>query len=119
MAFVEPVTFAARGIKLVPLELHHEAGLRTAAADGELDPSKENQDPMAIINEFQITPTICSSGQPTEDQFKRIASLGYDCVVNLAMPDHERSIDREGSIVTSLGMTYVHLPVPFDAPCQL
>ncbi|PQA76759.1 GNAT family N-acetyltransferase [Rhodoferax sp. TS-BS-61-7] len=36
MAFVEPVTLAARGVKLVPLGLEHEAGLRAAAADGEL-----------------------------------------------------------------------------------
>ncbi len=36
MNFVEPVTLAARGIELVPLALGHEAGLRAAAADGEL-----------------------------------------------------------------------------------
>ncbi len=36
MAFVEPITLAARVIKLVPLSLDHEAGLRAAAADGEL-----------------------------------------------------------------------------------
>ena len=36
MAFVEPVTLSARGIDLVPLTLDHEAGLRAAAADGEL-----------------------------------------------------------------------------------
>lgn len=36
MAFVEPVTLAARGIELVPLELIHESGLRAAALDGEL-----------------------------------------------------------------------------------
>jgi RimJ/RimL family protein N-acetyltransferase len=36
MAFVEPITLAARGIELVPLSLDHEAGLREAAADGEL-----------------------------------------------------------------------------------
>ncbi len=36
MAFVEPVTLALRGVRLVPLALEHEAGLRTAAADGEL-----------------------------------------------------------------------------------
>ena len=36
MAFVEPVTLSARGISLVPLTLDHEAGLRAAAADGEL-----------------------------------------------------------------------------------
>jgi RimJ/RimL family protein N-acetyltransferase len=36
MAFIEPVTLSARGITLVPLALDHEAGLRAAAADGEL-----------------------------------------------------------------------------------
>ena len=36
MAYVEPVTLAARGVELVPLALAHESGLRAAAADGEL-----------------------------------------------------------------------------------
>ena len=36
MAFVEAVELQGRGIKLVPLALAHEAGLRAAAADGEL-----------------------------------------------------------------------------------
>jgi RimJ/RimL family protein N-acetyltransferase len=36
MSFVEAVTLAARGVELVPLALEHEAGLRAAAADGEL-----------------------------------------------------------------------------------
>jgi RimJ/RimL family protein N-acetyltransferase len=36
MTFVEPVTLSARGVTLVPLALEHEAGLRAAAADGEL-----------------------------------------------------------------------------------
>jgi RimJ/RimL family protein N-acetyltransferase len=36
MAFVEPVTLSARGVKLVPLSLAHEAGVKAAAADGAL-----------------------------------------------------------------------------------
>ena len=36
MSFVQPVTLSGRGIQLVPLTLAHEAGLRAAAADGEL-----------------------------------------------------------------------------------
>jgi RimJ/RimL family protein N-acetyltransferase len=36
MAFVEPVTLATRGVRLLPLGFEHEAGLRAAAADGEL-----------------------------------------------------------------------------------
>jgi len=36
MAFVEPVTLRERGLRLEPLALAHEAGLRAAAADGAL-----------------------------------------------------------------------------------
>lgn len=36
MAFVEPVILSQRGVRLVPLSLDHEAGLRAAAADGAL-----------------------------------------------------------------------------------
>lgn len=36
MSFVQPVTLSGRGVELVPLALSHEAGLRAAAADGEL-----------------------------------------------------------------------------------
>jgi RimJ/RimL family protein N-acetyltransferase len=36
MAFVEPITLIDRNLRLEPLSLAHEAGLRTAAADGEL-----------------------------------------------------------------------------------
>lgn len=36
MAFVEPVTLCERGVRLEPLALTHEDGLRAAAADGQL-----------------------------------------------------------------------------------
>jgi RimJ/RimL family protein N-acetyltransferase len=36
MAFVEPINLVSRGVELVPLSLTHEAGLKAAAADGEL-----------------------------------------------------------------------------------
>jgi RimJ/RimL family protein N-acetyltransferase len=36
MAFVEPVTLSDRGVELQPMSLAHEAGLKAAAADGEL-----------------------------------------------------------------------------------
>ena len=71
---------------------------------------------MDILNHYDVTGNIASSGQPSAAQFKEIAAGGYQVVINLAMPDHENSIANEGSIVTSLGMTYIHIPVPFDAP---
>ena len=69
-----------------------------------------------LINFFQIAKNVGTAGQPTGDQFSDIAKAGYSTVVNLAMHDSDNAIPEEGNIVTSLGMTYIHMPVPFDAP---
>jgi protein tyrosine phosphatase (PTP) superfamily phosphohydrolase (DUF442 family) len=37
-------------------------------------------------------------------------------IVNLAMHDADDAIAEEGSLVSKAGMSYVHLPVPWDAP---
>lgn len=36
MVFVDPITLSGFGVKLVPLAIEHESGLRAAAEDGEL-----------------------------------------------------------------------------------
>ena len=36
MTFVEPVILESRGVRLLPLSLEHETGIRSAASDGEL-----------------------------------------------------------------------------------
>ena len=45
-----------------------------------------------------------------------IAAQGYQVIVNLAMHDADDAIAEEGSLVSKAGMSYVHLPVPWDAP---
>lgn len=70
----------------------------------------------AITNYVQLTERIATSGQPTEAQFGNIARHGYMAVINLAMPDSVGAMDNEGAIVTSHGLSYFHIPVPFDAP---
>jgi protein tyrosine phosphatase (PTP) superfamily phosphohydrolase (DUF442 family) len=70
----------------------------------------------AIKNHLRVSDRIASSGQPEEAQFKYIAAAGFEVVVNLAMPNSENAIPEEGNIVTAHKMTYVHIPVPFDAP---
>ena len=74
MAFVEPVEIQARGIRLVPLALAHEAGLRAAAADGELwnirvtsvpEPEQTRQyieDALATGNRFAFAVLDAASG---------------------------------------------------------
>ncbi|MBB6521412.1 protein tyrosine phosphatase family protein [Pseudoteredinibacter isoporae] len=71
---------------------------------------------MTIFNFYSVTDRIASSGQPSKEEFQVIAEGEYELVINLAMPNHEKSISEEGCIVTSLGMSYIHIPVPFDSP---
>lgn len=69
-----------------------------------------------ITNFHQITETVGTAGQPSVEQLHEINQAGYSSVVNLAMADSDHALPEEGSIVASLGMTYIHIPVPFDAP---
>jgi protein tyrosine phosphatase (PTP) superfamily phosphohydrolase (DUF442 family) len=69
-----------------------------------------------IRNYIHLSEKIASSGQPEAHEFMGIAKAGYKLVVNLAMPDSDFAIQEEESIVTALGMSYVHIPVPFEAP---
>lgn len=69
-----------------------------------------------IRNYVQITDDIGTSGQPTEEQFQDIAGAGYAVVINLALHKSDDAIPHEGSLVSSLGMSYVHIPVPFERP---
>ena len=69
-----------------------------------------------ILNFYQSSSLIGTAGQPTREQFGLIAGQSYSAVINLAMPDSDNAIADEGALVTALGMTYIHLPVPFEAP---
>ena len=69
-----------------------------------------------IQNYFPLPLSIGTSGQPTTQQFKDIQAAGFDVVVNLAMPDSDNALANEGALVSENGMTYVHIPVPWDAP---
>ncbi len=70
----------------------------------------------AIYNFEPLTEWLGTSGQPTETQFADIALAGYKAVVNLALPSSDNAIGHEGSLVTSQGMAYVHIPVDFEHP---
>jgi len=69
-----------------------------------------------ITNFYQITKDIGTGGQPTVSQLSEVAQNNYSVVVNLAMPDSAHAIPQEESIVASLGMQYIHIPIPFEAP---
>ncbi len=57
-----------------------------------------------------------TAGQPSEDQFRVVRDAGFEIIINLALPTSPDALEREGAIVTGLGMSYVHIPVDFTAP---
>ena len=69
-----------------------------------------------IFNYLRIDERIGTAGQPAPEQFADIALSGCRAVINLAQPTSDNAIPNEGEIVTSLGLTYVHLPVDFERP---
>ena len=57
-----------------------------------------------------------TAGQPTEAQFTMIREAGFETVINLALPTSDNALANEGSVVTGLGMSYIHIPVNFQEP---
>lgn len=69
-----------------------------------------------IYNYRGVTDQICTGGQPTEEQLRSAAAEGFTRVINLATIDPGRSLEDEGGLVRSLGMTYHHIPVAWENP---
>jgi protein tyrosine phosphatase (PTP) superfamily phosphohydrolase (DUF442 family) len=55
---------------------------------------------------------------PTAAQLADASAAGVQVVINLALSDSERALPGERSIVESLGMKYVGIPVQWDHPTQ-
>ncbi|MFN3750504.1 MAG: protein tyrosine phosphatase family protein [Thiobacillus sp.] len=70
----------------------------------------------SIRNVLRVSERIVSSGQPTATQLADIAAAGFDAVINLAMPDSDGALADEAARVEALGLGYVSIPVPYEAP---
>jgi protein tyrosine phosphatase (PTP) superfamily phosphohydrolase (DUF442 family) len=70
----------------------------------------------AIRNYLALSPTLGTAGQPTAEQFKAVAEAGYTVVVNLALSTSDHAIPNEAELLKSLGITYFHIPVVWEAP---
>lgn len=71
-----------------------------------------------LLNFRQLGDRIFTSGQPTEAQLPLLAAGGIQTVLNLALPTSPGALPDEAGSVTRLGMEYVAIPVPFDAPTK-
>ncbi len=68
----------------------------------------------SILNYYKVNDRLQTSGQPRIKDFELIAKTGVSTLINLAMHNSDNALPDEGGIVSSLGMNYIHLPVPFD-----
>lgn len=69
-----------------------------------------------ILNYIKINELISTSGQLKVEQFELIANEGFEVVINLALYNSSNAIENEDKVVTSLGMSYFHIPVDFENP---
>jgi len=70
----------------------------------------------SIYGFHAIGDQLGTAGQPSENQLSAIRAAGFEAVINLALPTSDNALANEGSLVTALGMSYVHIPVDFKAP---
>ena len=69
-----------------------------------------------IRNFLRIDDRLATSGMPQPEDFAALRQAGFDVVINLALPASDNALPNEGELVSAQGMTYVHIPVKFDAP---
>lgn len=69
-----------------------------------------------IRNFLRIDDRLATSGMPQPDDFAAMRHAGFEVVINLALPTSDHALPNEGELVSAQGMTYVHIPVKFDAP---
>ena len=67
-------------------------------------------------NYVQITPRLATSGVVPADEFATISEAGYQIVINLLPNDNKYAVSDEDSIVSSVGMQYVHIPIDIENP---
>lgn len=69
-----------------------------------------------IINYYEINPSLGTAGQPTPEQLAEIKTAGYQVVISLLPHELSDAAAEEPTLVTSLGMDYINIPVVWDLP---
>lgn len=69
-----------------------------------------------ILNWRRLSPSITTSGQPTEDQLAEIKALGVTHIINLGPHHNKGALRDEAGTVAALGMAYLYIPVEFETP---
>jgi protein tyrosine phosphatase (PTP) superfamily phosphohydrolase (DUF442 family) len=71
-----------------------------------------------IYHFLRLSENLLTGGMPTAGQLGEVSSAGVQAVINLALPSTERALPNEASLVQSLGMQYIGIPVQWDHPTR-
>lgn len=77
---------------------------------------QDAEDPKDIVCWQRIDARITTSGRLVAGDAARLAALGIGTVINLALTESPGALAGEAAIMRDAGLTYVHIPVPFDSP---
>ncbi|MCY0966712.1 protein tyrosine phosphatase family protein [Parathalassolituus penaei] len=69
-----------------------------------------------ILNEISVRDGLVTSGQPTATQLEEIRARGYTTIIDLSTPDSRNVLAAEADIAGRLGLTYIRIPVIWEAP---
>jgi protein tyrosine phosphatase (PTP) superfamily phosphohydrolase (DUF442 family) len=69
-----------------------------------------------IRNFLRLDDQLATGGMPQPEDFAALRQAGFAVVINLALLTSDNALPNEGELVSAQGMTYVHIPVEFDAP---
>ena len=76
------------------------------------------QSPSLAPNVVEISPRLVTSGQPPAESLANLKALGFEAVIYLAPPTVHDAVRDEPLIVTRQGLTFVNIPIRFDAPTE-
>ena len=71
-----------------------------------------------IYNYQFLDEKLSSSGMPTAKQMQEAAKADVQVVINLALKTSPGALPNEDSLVDSLGMKYIHIPVEWNNPTK-
>lgn len=75
-------------------------------------------DPVDLRNFLRVDERITTSGKLERGDPARLAAIGVRHVINLALADHPEALQDEASEMSRAGLSYTHIPIPFDVPTE-
>ena len=71
-----------------------------------------------IRNFLPLSERLFTGGMPKAEQLRDAAVQGVQVVINLALHDIPTALPDEEKLVSSLGMTYINIPVIWNNPTR-